>query len=256
MATPADQAFFAASMGAAATLLGLLFVAVSVAPERTVGSRAPVERQVVAESVFTALINAFLVSMAATVPEINLGSIALPLSAFALLQSLRVGWKLWPRPLTARPVVQRLGLVVVALVIYGIQFRDATLLLNPLAPETSVGNEIAVLFALYVFALGRSWELLGARRGILVGRLSPIPPIADGPSTAARPEQGRALVHPKQRPHQRTRWSTSESPRRLGRSGRTGDVARVSRTRTMPRACKVIADQRIAGGPFASLQCH
>lgn len=173
MAPSAFQPFFAASMGAAAALLGLLFVAVSVAPERTVGTGAPVERQMVAESVFTALINAFFVSMGGTIPGINLGSVALVLSAFALFQTLHVGWRLWPRRFSLRNVIQRLALVVVALAIYGLQLNDASQLIRVPPQSTPVGSEINLLFALYAFALGRSWELLGARRGILSGRLSP-----------------------------------------------------------------------------------
>jgi hypothetical protein len=51
--------YFVASTGAGAALLGLLFVAVSIAPERTVMSTAPVERQAAATSAYTALLNAF-----------------------------------------------------------------------------------------------------------------------------------------------------------------------------------------------------
>jgi hypothetical protein len=173
MVPSAYQSFFAASMGAAAALLGLLFVAVSIAPERTVGTGAPVERQMVAESIFTALTNAFFVSMGGTIPGINLGSVALVLSAFALFQTLHVAWRLWPRRFTVRSVIQRLVLVAVALAIYGLQFSDASQLTRVPPQGTSVGSEINLLFALYAFALGRSWELLGARRGILSGRLSP-----------------------------------------------------------------------------------
>ncbi len=50
--------FFIASAGAGAALVGLLFVAVSLAPEQIVARRAPVERQAAAGSAFTALITA------------------------------------------------------------------------------------------------------------------------------------------------------------------------------------------------------
>lgn len=173
MAPTAYQPFFAASMGAAAALLGLLFVAVSVAPERTVGAGAPVERQVVAEGVFTALIDAFFISMGGAIPDINLGSVALVVSLFALFQTLHMGRRLWPRQPTLRSAIRRLTLVLVALVIYGAQLRDAFQLVSLPPSSPSVGGEISILFALYAFALGRSWELLGARRGILTTRLSP-----------------------------------------------------------------------------------
>ncbi len=50
MVPEAFHDYFVASTGAGAALVGLLFVAVSIAPERTVMSGAPVERQAVATS--------------------------------------------------------------------------------------------------------------------------------------------------------------------------------------------------------------
>ena len=230
MAPLAYQPFFAASMAAAATLLGLLFVAVSVAPERTVGSRAPVERQVVAESVFTALIDALFVSMAGTLPDVSVGVVALPLSAFALLQTARAAWQLWPTRVTARTFIQRLGLVVVALAIYGLQFRDASQLLHAPAPDTSIGSEITVLFALYAFALGRSWELLGARRGILSARLSPTLPVVDEPSAAAPTQQGSAPAEIERRSRKQILRSAPDNHRRPRRNSRAADGVQPSRT--------------------------
>jgi hypothetical protein len=54
--------FFIAGTSAGAALIGLLFVAVSIAPEQMVALKAPVERQAVAGSAFTALMNAFFIS--------------------------------------------------------------------------------------------------------------------------------------------------------------------------------------------------
>jgi hypothetical protein len=191
--------FFAASMGAAAALLGLLFVAVSIEPGRTVGVTAPVERQMVAESVFTALVNAFFVSMAGATGVINVGTVALPLSAFALFQTLHVAWRLRPRQFTIQSIFQRLSLVAIALVIYGFQFVDAAQLLRPASTTASVGSEVGLLFALYAFGLGRSWELLGARRGILTGGLSPLggdshQPSQSGPATPLLATEGPTVL--------------------------------------------------------------
>src|SRR5205807_9091025 len=61
---PAFANFFIASASAGAALVGLLFVAVSLTPERMVTRRAPQERQAVAGSAFTALITAFFISLA------------------------------------------------------------------------------------------------------------------------------------------------------------------------------------------------
>jgi|GEM_PF-652709 len=228
MAPAAYQPFFVASMGTAAALLGLLFVAVSVAPERTVGPSAPVERHTVAESVFTALIDAFFVSMAGTIPNFNLGDVALALSAFALLQTLYAAWRLWPRPFAVRSLIQRLALVVVALVIYSLQFNDASQLVRAPSPVTSVGSEISLLFALYAFALGRSWDLLGARRGILSrganstfetdGQPAVVVPTATQPAipTEAADVAQRRHDEPSNGPTRGKRRSRPPSPRRAG----------------------------------------
>jgi hypothetical protein len=73
MVPDAFHDYFIASAGAAAALVGLLFVAVSIAPERTVTRSAPVERRTVALSAYTALLNAFFLSLVALLPQTNLG---------------------------------------------------------------------------------------------------------------------------------------------------------------------------------------
>ena len=80
--------FFIASASAAAALVGLLFVAVSIAPEQTVTRKAPMERQAVTGSAFTALINAFFLSLVALVPHFNFGSIVVPFSCLCLVTTL------------------------------------------------------------------------------------------------------------------------------------------------------------------------
>ena len=84
MVPEAFHDYFVASTGAGAALVGLLFVAVSIAPERTVMSGAPVERQAVATSAYTALLNAFFLSLVALLPQTNLGWAALVLSLIGL----------------------------------------------------------------------------------------------------------------------------------------------------------------------------
>ena len=53
MVPEAFHDYFLATSGAGAALVGLLFVAVSIAPERTVMSGAPVERRAVATSAYS-----------------------------------------------------------------------------------------------------------------------------------------------------------------------------------------------------------
>src|SRR5260370_34227122 len=94
MVPEAFHDYFVASTGAGAALVGLLFVAVSIAPERTVMSGAPVERQAVATSAYTALLNAFFLSLVALLPQTNLGSAALVLSLIGLANHFILGGNL------------------------------------------------------------------------------------------------------------------------------------------------------------------
>jgi membrane associated rhomboid family serine protease len=55
--------FFAASIGASGALIGLLFIAISIAPERTVGTMATPERAAVAGAAFTARSNVFFIAL-------------------------------------------------------------------------------------------------------------------------------------------------------------------------------------------------
>jgi hypothetical protein len=147
-----------------------------------------VERQVVAESVFTALINAFFVSMGGAIPDFSLGRVALVVSLFSPVQTLHVGRRLRPRRLDLPWLVRRLALVLVGLALYGLEFAAAAQLVRaPTAGAALVSQQISVLFGIYAFGIGRSRELLGARHGILTRRLSPTFGDEGEPSATARP---------------------------------------------------------------------
>ncbi len=167
VAPPEFAPFFAASMGAAAAFLGLLFVAVSVAPERTVGLSAPPERHAIADSCFTAMIDAFFVSMGGAIPGADLGSVALILGVTALTQTLYVGRQLWPRPFALRSGVRRMSPVLIGFVIYCLQIASAVQLLGGQASLRAAAGQVNVLYGVYAFAMVRSWQLLGARRGMI-----------------------------------------------------------------------------------------
>jgi hypothetical protein len=64
MAPEGFAEFFLASTGAGAAFVGLLFVAISIGPQRTFGSTPidSVPRQHLAEATFLTLTNAFVVS--------------------------------------------------------------------------------------------------------------------------------------------------------------------------------------------------
>jgi hypothetical protein len=171
--------FFIASASAGAALVGLLFVAVSIAPENIVTRRAPMERQAVAGSAFTALMNAFFVSLVALIPRFNFGSIVVPFSTLCLLTSLIQAWQLLRQRKGWQSLLRRAFLVFLSVALYGLELRNAVGLITD---PTQVGYVYGLLFVLLgTFALGliRAWELLGVHRYGLFGWLNPLRDVND-----------------------------------------------------------------------------
>ena len=173
MVPEAFNNFFLASAGIGATLVGLIFVAVSIAPEHIVQANAPIERRAMAASSFTALLNAFFISLGALIPGI-IGSLTLVMSALGLTTSSLLAWNLLKERERWQNVVRRVFLILVSFIIFGFEFYYAILIIKE--PD-NVGNfyTLAVLLlAVYGIGLTRAWQLLGARRFGLGGWLSPI----------------------------------------------------------------------------------
>ena len=165
--------FFLASAGIGATLVGLIFVAVSIAPEHNVQANAPIERQAMAASSFTALLNAFFISLGALIP-VNIGTLTLIMSTLGLINSSFLAWNLLKERERWQNIVRRVFLILVSIIIYGYEFYFAILII--LEPN-SVGNIYTLaglLLGVYGIGLTRAWELLGARRFGLGGWLSPL----------------------------------------------------------------------------------
>lgn len=162
--------FFSICAGAAATLIGLLFVAVSVAPERTVGKSASISRRSVAESAFTALLNAFLVSLIALVPTAPLSLGALAVTGGTLVGFVRTFVQAIARrrnapSLSTLGFLRRLLLPVGMLVIYGLEFWWGVGAYRVFHLSADACGELAmILIVLQALAIGRSWELIGAQR--------------------------------------------------------------------------------------------
>jgi hypothetical protein len=165
--------FFLASAGIGATLVGLIFVAVSIAPEDIVQANAPIERQAMAASSFTALLNAFFISFGALIPG-NIGLVTLIMSALGLTTSSLLAWNLLKERERWQNVLRRVFLILVSIIIYGYELYYVILIFKE---HNNVGNIYTLaglLLVVYGIGLTRAWELLGARRYGLFGWLSPL----------------------------------------------------------------------------------
>ena len=167
MVTPEFQPFFLASVGASAALIGLLFVSVSIAPERVFGKQSDAVRQAQALSAFSALANIFFISLMSLIPDVLFGLVVWIVALPAIAQTL--GLLVHARRWREEGIVLR-G-VFLFLVSAGIYSYEFVLGIQMWRDPADKGALIALTFLLigaYAVGLGRAWELLGApRSGIL-----------------------------------------------------------------------------------------
>jgi hypothetical protein len=196
--------FFLAMAGAGAGLIGLLFVAISINPERVLGVEGQPEHQAMAESTFTALVNGFFLSCAALIPVGGIGYVGMVFAALGLVATGRLALRLTRSHLSASPSrrarwlrVWRISFInVISLVFYGYEFFiSSQLTRSPLSIDRLV-TLCDILLALYGVALVRAWELLGARRGGLTGWLNPLADLPPPqPVNSAEQTQARKPAH-------------------------------------------------------------
>ena len=160
--------FFAASAGVAGALIGLLFVAISVAGDRLTATAESQVNRIRAQAALTTFLNSLVVSLFALVSAQWLGGaaevtaiIGLAFVAGALLSLLRLrrGWRDWRDAAFLLAVV---GLLVRELI--------GGRLLEDHPGNISAVQTLAVLVVLcFVIGIARSWELIGAPPSIGVG---------------------------------------------------------------------------------------
>ncbi|MGH2487080.1 MAG: hypothetical protein ACRDHE_13810 [Ktedonobacterales bacterium] len=182
--------YFLASAGAGAALIGLLFVAISVRPEHTLGGGAHPVRRGVASGAFTALTNAFFVSMFALIPQTNVGVVALIVGVVDVIITLRLGRATLLDRRRARGKKGRWGALsryavtlVGSVTLYAFEaFTGMELLLHPHAGGTIIGLA-EILLGVYAVGLARSWELLGGPSSGISRWLNPLQDLEDATPT-------------------------------------------------------------------------
>jgi hypothetical protein len=161
---PADfQPFFIASVAASSALIGLLFVSVSVAPERVFGTQAEPVRQAQALSAFTALANVFFISFACLIPGVVVGAVISVIAIPAALQTLALLGLI--RHWRAEGIIYRgLLLFLGSAIIYAFELVLGIQLWRGPVSSGALSGLLELLLGAYAIGLGRAWELLGAPR--------------------------------------------------------------------------------------------
>jgi hypothetical protein len=154
--------FFSGTATVAGALVGLLFVALSVNPERLRTVAGSVEHQAMAGTAFTALTDALFVSLVGLQPGGGLNYGALALGSLGLTSSIGLAVRLWRARGTevlSRRWPYLLGWIIA---VYAAQVVSGFV-----ASSVSAQQTMSVVFLYIMFGTGisRSWELLGLRGG-------------------------------------------------------------------------------------------
>ena len=177
------ETFFLATAGAGGAFIGLLFVAISILPQRTFDplAVAGVQHQRLAEATLLTLGNGFVMSCVALVPGVAVGWIAMVLGAACvfiaaqlvrfLARSHRHGSSRhapWPH------LLRVVSLSLVATMVYAVQcLLGLRLLLQP--TDASPFRWLAlIIIALYALGIVRAWTLLGDPQHGWSGWLNPL----------------------------------------------------------------------------------
>ena len=170
MSAESFETFFLASAGSGGAFVGLLFVAISIGPQRTFGDLAGMgaPRQHLAEATFLTLINGFVVSSIALIPEINVGWIALVMGIGACSPpcvsprsspaSTGIGAA---RRGSSRHLLRVTSLRLVASVVFAIEVLFGLRLVLQPGAESAFRGLALVIIGLYALAMLRAWTLLG-----------------------------------------------------------------------------------------------
>jgi hypothetical protein len=164
-----------ATAGVAGALIGLLFVAISVAQERLTSDHADPIHQLRASAALTAFTNALTISLFALIPKTG---IAWPSVSVGIVGVLFIGGSLVSLVRARQPDAAALrtaafrdaAFLIGQLVVFGLQIRYGLRLVAH-GQDTDAAQAIAILVVVcFLFGIARSWELVGGPSFSLFGQ--------------------------------------------------------------------------------------
>jgi hypothetical protein len=154
------QAFFQAGAGVAGALIGLLFVAIAVAPHKLSGERASLDFQIRAGLALNALIDAAVLSLFGLLPGNALGVAGLAAAAIGLSSTASLAFGGREHRLS-RVAVPRIAPM---LLLYVVQAVSSLALTASAGHAGWIKIEAILVVFCFLFAVDRAWELLGGSK--------------------------------------------------------------------------------------------
>ena len=153
--------FFTGCATIAGALIGLLFVAISVSPEKLTGDQARTDHQVRAAAAFSALVNTMVIALVALLPGASLGVAGLALAAAGLATTAGLVIVLHRE----RGKVRRgdAMMFLIMLVLYGLQLANAIRLDAAPHDVSAISDQGLLAIGFFLFGIARAWQLVGAR---------------------------------------------------------------------------------------------
>jgi len=184
--------FFSGCATIAGALIGLLFVAISVSPEKLTGATARTDHQVRAGAAFSALVNTMVIALVALLPGASLGEAGLILAAAGLATTVGLVIVLYREHGKVKRGDATMFLIM--FVLYGLQLANAIKLEAAPHDVGRVSDQGVLAIAFFLFGIARAWQLVGAREFSLVSTVTTMihRPGGEGLHLADGDQPGRA----------------------------------------------------------------
>lgn len=154
--------FFTGCTTVAGALIGLLFVAISVAPHKLAGEKASAEFRMGAGLAFSTLTNTLVMSLIALMPGESLGVAGIVASTLGITTMVRV-IQLNSRERAEPERPGSLPILIALACLYCLQLATAVRVLSAPHNPSPIHDQSLLAIAFFLVAIYRAWELVGGQ---------------------------------------------------------------------------------------------